>query len=243
MTLNRPHRLNAFDWELHEAFSLLLVNVSNDRRDIRVVVLTGAGRAFCAGGDTALMDEVISQRRDRVEFLQAGARLMMNLVNLRQPIIAMVNGPAVGLGATIALTCDVVYAGTSATFSDPHVQMGLVAGDGAAVIWPLLIGPSRAKRYLMTGDALDAHEAERVGLVNEVVPDAELRDRVLMFARRLAAGPQVAIEGTKTAVNKHLRIWSERILLESIGLEGLSMMHPDHAQKVTQFREKRLQRF
>lgn len=242
VTLNRPHRLNAFDWDLHEAFATLMGDVSQDKRT-RVVVITGAGRAFSAGGDTELMYEVMDQRRERGEVIQAGGRLLKNLINVRQPVIAMVNGPAVGLGATIALHADVVFAAATATFSDPHVQMGLVAGDGGAVIWPLLLGPNRAKQYLMTGDPVDAREADRLGLVNAVIADSDLREHTLRFARRLASGPQAAIEGTKAAINKHLRVWAELVLPESLGLEGLSMLHPDHARRVTEFREKRFKPF
>jgi len=124
-------------------------------------------------------------------------------------MICALNGVAAGLGATIALFCDIIYASDQARIGDTHVRAGLVAGDGGAVIWPLLVGVSKAKELLMTGDIIDAHEAERIGLVNKVVPHDELMPAVMESAQRLAGGPALAIRGTKHTLNK--RIWNERL--------------------------------
>lgn len=140
---------------------------------------------------------------DRLDELRrTGKQLIWDLLDMEVPIVAALNGSAVGLGASIALLCDVILMADSATIADPHVRVGIVAGDGGSVIWPLAVGPARAKQYLLTGDALSAAEAERIGLVNRVVAPDELADAALEFARRLAAGAPLAVRYTKLAVNQ-----------------------------------------
>ena len=128
------------------------------------------------------------------------------------PIVAALNGPAVGLGASIALLCDVIFMADTASIADPHVRVGIVAGDGGTAIWPLVLGPARAKEFLLTGDKVDAATAERIGLVNHVVPAAELMDAARAFADRLAAGAPLALRYTKLAVNKWIKTRRERRL-------------------------------
>ena len=153
------------------------------------------------------------------------------------------NGAAAGLGATLALLCDVIIADERAVIGDPHVKVGLVAGDGGAVIWPQLVGYARAKEYLMTGDALTANEAERIGLINHAVPDAELDARVDAFAKKLAAGAPQAIKYTKVSVNLALKALAHTILDASMAYEMLTFKTNDHREAVASFLEKRKPNF
>ena len=241
VTLNRPERLNAIDTALHNALEDLWADVARDP-DVRAVVLTGAGRAFCAGGDVKGMAE----RAGGASPLMGGGavqpsarRLILNVLEVNQPIVAAVNGDAVGLGATIALFCDVVIAAEQARIGDTHVRVGLVAGDGGAIIWPLLVGVNRAKELLMTGRLLSASEAERIGLVNRVVPQEEVLSAAQELARELADGPALAIRWTKASVNKLIRERMNLILDYSLNVEQMSMATADHKEAATAFVERR----
>ena len=170
---------------------------------------------------------------------QSGRRILHNMMWVEQPIVCALNGVAAGLGATIALFCDIIYASDQARIGDTHVKAGLVAGDGGAVIWPLLIGVAKAKELLMTGDIVDAAEAERIGLVNKVVPHDQLMAEAKGLAKRLANGPAMAIRGTKHAINK--KVWNDLNLALDMGLalEERSSRHPDHHEAARSFVEKR----
>jgi enoyl-CoA hydratase len=241
-TLAHPgNSLNAVDGLLHEELTQLFRELRREER-ARAVVLTGSGRAFSAGGDFGWFPEL--QQPGRLEALRRDAKQMIgDLLDIEIPLVAAVNGPAVGLGASLALLCDVVIAAESASIADPHVRVGIVAGDGGAVIWPLLLGPARAKQYLLTGDAVDAREAERIGLVNFVVPDAELETRSLEFARRLAAGAPLAIRYTKLAVNKLVKDALNTAFDASTALELITFRSDDHREALAALREKRPPRF
>lgn len=236
-TLNRPDRLNAVNGVLHGELARLPREFDADP-DARVLVVTGAGRAFCAGGDFSP-----AGFGDREMTLEEGRQIVDHLLECTKPVISAVNGYAMGLGATIALLADVVYAARSATFADTHVVMGLGAGDGGQVIWPLLLGVNRAKYFLMTGERLGAEEAERLGLVNFVVDDGSVVDEALTLAARLAAGPGVAISASKMAINAYMRMVSSVVLPLSLSLEGRSMASGDHREAVTAFQEKRPPRY
>jgi len=171
--------------------------------------------------------------------MQEARRIVDNLLDLEKPIISAVNGPAAGLGATIALLCDVVIASRNARIGDPHVKMGITAGDGGAVIWPLLIGVNRAKELLMTGDLLSAEDAMRLGLVNRVVDDGQALPEALALARRLASGAPFAVQSTKVSVNKFIKAVSNLVLPYSLAIEELSMTKEDHREAVRAFQEKR----
>lgn len=241
ITLNRPERLNAVDATMHADLEDAFAKIAGDP-EIAVVLLTGAGKGFCAGGDVKGFAEG-KRASKRVEGIgivsQGGRRIIHNMLWVEQPIICAVNGVAAGLGATIALFCDVVYASDKARIGDTHVRAGLVAGDGGCVIWPLLIGISKAKEYLMTGDLIDAFEAERIGLINKVVPHEELLPAAKALASRLAKGPTLAIRGTKHTLNR--LVWNElnRSLDIGLVLESKSIVHPDHAEAAKAFVEKR----
>jgi enoyl-CoA hydratase len=239
-TLSNPGKKNAVDAAMHRELADLFHDIAKDD-ETNVVVLTGEGDAFCAGGDIGWMKESASGTTppSAVE----GKRIVFGLLDLEKPIIARVRGPAVGLGATLALFCDCVFAGESARFADPHVRVGLVAGDGGAVIWPALIGFARAKEYLMTGDAISAADAARIGLINHCVPDAELDATVAAFAKRLAEGPTQAIRYTKVSINIALRELAHKLLDASMAYEMGSFATSDHREAVAAFLEKRAPKF
>jgi len=236
-TLNRPERLNAVDAVMHRELSTLASDADRDP-DVRVLVITGAGRAFCAGGDFS------GAGPGGGEAMWGEARRIVDaLLECRKPVVSAVNGYAMGLGATVALLCDVVVAARSAVFADTHVNMGIGAGDGGQVIWPLLMGVNRAKYYLMTGERLVAEEAERLGLVTFVTDDGQALERALEIARKLAAGPAVAIAASKVPINHWIRAQAAQILPLSLAMEEQCFRTADAAEAVTAFQEKRPPRF
>ena len=241
LTLNRPEALNAINTQLHTELEDIFADVTRDD-EINAVVLTGAGKAFSAGGDVKGMGTSPAERLKRSP-LSYAKRLIHNLVEVEQPIIAAVNGHAIGLGATIALFCDTIIASEQAKIGDPHVRVGLVAGDGGAVIWPLLCGLARAKEYLMTGDLLTATEAERIGLINHVVTPDEVMPKAMELAQRLANGPTKAIRWTKLACNKRLRDEVNLVLEAGLAVETISMFTEDHKEATQAFVEKRAPKF
>lgn len=238
VTIAHPgNELNAVDETLHHELTALFGALRRET-EARAVVLTGRGKCFSAGGDF----NWFPQLRDpgRLDSLRRDARqLIWDLLDVEIPIVAAVNGPAVGLGASIALLCDVIFVADSASIADPHVRVGLAAGDGGAVIWPLALGPARAKQYLLTGDSIGAAEAERIGLVNRVVPAADLQAAALAFAGRLAEGAPLAVRYTKLAVNKLLKDALNTAFDTSTALEMLTFHSEDHREALAAIREKR----
>jgi len=242
VTLNRPDKLNAVDEEMHGELACLFSDIANDP-DSEVIVLTGAGRAFSAGGDIDWMQKMIDIPNSFEKTAREGRRIIYSLLDCQKPIIAKVNGHATGLGATIALFCDVIFASDSAKIGDPHVSVGLVAGDGGAVIWPQLIGYARAKEYLLTGDLMTASEAARIGLINHAVPSSELDGRVDEFVNRLVSGAAKSIRWTKASVNIGLKHMVQTVLDTSLAYEEMSSRTADHQEAVNAFREKRRPQF
>lgn len=242
LTLNRPERLNAVDAVMHSELTTICADIDSDP-EVRVAVLTGAGRGFCSGGDFGPGRDVSAPRKSGLSMMQEARRIVDNMLDLEKPIIAAVNGAAVGLGATIALFCDVVIAAKNARFGDTHVKMGITAGDGGAIIWPLLVGVNRAKELLMTGDLIDADKAYELGLVNRVTEEGEALNEALNLARRLADGPPYAIQSTKISVNKLIKALSNLVLPVSLAMEEVSMTKDDHREAVAAFQEKRDPRF
>lgn len=239
VTLNRPQALNAVNRQMHFEISTIFADLNKDP-EVRAVVVTGAGRAFSAGGDLKWMGDMSGGDASYMKAQTREARKVVDtILDLEVPVIAAVNGPAIGLGASIALLCDVIIASERARFSDPHVNVGLVAGDGGAVIWPLLVGMARAKEYLMTGDMVDAKEADRIGLVNRVVPEEELMPTAMALARRLASGPTLAISWTKMAVNKLIKREANLVLENSAAWEHLCFNSEDFREATAAFVEKR----
>jgi enoyl-CoA hydratase len=229
--------LNAVDDALHHDLTRLFADLRRED-EARAVLLTGRGRAFSAGGDFAWFPQL--REPGRMEALRRDAKqLIWDLLDVEVPIVAAVNGPAMGLGASIALLCDVIFMADTAVIGDPHVRVGIVAGDGGAAIWPLAVGPARAKQYLLTGDPLTAAEAERIGLVNRVVPAADLDREAMAFAERLAAGAPLAVRYTKLAVNKLVKDALNVAFDTSTALELLTFQSEDHVEALAALREKR----
>lgn len=240
--LNRPDTLNAVDDLLSRELSRVFDAVATDREST-VAVITGAGRAFSAGGDIEQMQRTIHKPELFLDSIAAGKKLLFSILDCPKPIIAKVNGPAMGLGATLALFCDIIFAANHAKIADPHVKLGYVAGDGGAVIWPQLIGYARAKEYLFTGDAITAEEAAKIGLINRAVPAVDLDRVVDEFAQKLAAGAPKAIQWTKQSVNIGLKQLAHSILDASFALEALSGRTQDHQEAINAFRDKRVPNF
>jgi enoyl-CoA hydratase len=229
--------LNTVDGLLHGELTRIFRELKQEDQ-ARAIVLTGSGRAFSAGGSFdwfPTLDNLAA-----LEHLRRDAKQMIwDLIEVEIPIVAAVNGPAVGLGASLALLCDTIFMADSAVISDPHVRVGIVAGDGGAAIWPLILGPARAKQYLLTGDPVTAEQAERIGLVNEIVPAADLQERALAFATKLAKGAPLAIRYTKQAVNKLLKDALNTAFDTSTALEIVTFQSEDHREALTSIREKR----
>lgn len=242
VTFNRPDTLNAFDNELHGEFERFVHEVARDEAT-HVIVLTGAGKAFSAGGDINHMQELVDAPAGIYGEVAAGKRLVSAFLDIPQPVIAKINGPAIGLGATLALFCDVSFAANHAKIADPHVKVGFVAGDGGAAIWPHLIGYARAKQYLLTGDAITGEEAARIGLVNFACPADALDQAVAAFALRLASGARRALQWTKATINVGLKQAAAGVLEAGAAYEMLSNHTRDHAEAVAAFRGKRDPKF
>jgi enoyl-CoA hydratase len=201
ITLSRPEIMNRFDDVLHVELTEVLQSLRANR-DVRAVVLASTGRAFSAGGDFELMRAAKADVQTRLRIIEDGRRLLGVLLDLPQPLVVAVQGPAIGLGATVVLAGDAVVAARSSSLSDPHVTLGLVAGDGGCLVWPQAAGMLRARRYLLTGDSLDAATAHAMGLVTDLVESPEEALTVARaLATRMAALPPLAVQGTKRALN------------------------------------------
>jgi len=235
-TLNRPERLNAVDGRMHYELTRLWVDANADA-EVKVLVVTGSGRAFCSGGDFGGNNKPGPGGPGAT--MREARQIVDNLLDCEKPVISAVRGYAMGLGATVALLCDVVVAARGAVFADTHVRMGIGAGDGGQVIWPLLIGVNRAKYFLMTGDRLKAEEAHSLGLVNFVVDEEEVVEKASEIGDRIAAGPGLAISASKVPINKYIKMVSNLVLPLSLALEEASMKSADAAEAQQAFREKR----
>lgn len=235
-------RHNAVGKYLHTELARVFYDVAND--DLcDVVVLTGSGRWFCAGGDMDWFQNLIDDKSMWLKMIIEAKNIISSMLELEKPIISMINGPAAGLGASIALLCDIVYISDKAKIGDPHVKMGLVAGDGGCIIWPHLVGMNRAKEMLLTGQMLSATEAHNIGLVNHVVSHDLLEQRVREAANELANGATLAIRWTKTILNLELRRIHTAITDAALAYETLTNASEDHQEAVNAFIGKRQAKF
>ena len=251
ITINRPDRLNAVHNALHHELEQIWIDVRADQ-DVNASILTGAGRACCAGGDVKGMAEGSlsgaapkkGKGRGRGPIAASnGRRVIENMLDVEQPIIGAINGDAIGLGATLALLCDIIVASEKARFADTHVKVGIVAGDGGAVIWPLLVGPHRAKEFLMRGNFISGAEAGRIGMVNYAVGPDDVMTKARELAQELADGPTWAIRWSKLAGNKWLKQQANLILDASLAYEMMTFNTKDHQEAEKAFVEKRKPNF
>ena len=242
VTIDRPGSdINAVDETMHAELARLFSALRTETV-ARAVLLTGKGKAFSAGGDMNWFPKIAEP--EHAETVRRDAkRIIWDQLDEEVPVVAAVNGYAVGRGASIALLSDIIFMGQSATVADPHVKVGIAAGDGGTAIWPMAVGPARAKQYLLTGDPLSAEEAERIGLVNFVVPDAELVDRAMAFAGRLAAGAPLAVKYTKMAVNKLVKDALNIAFDTSTALEMVTFKSDDHREALAAAADKRAPEF
>ena len=238
IVLNRPDQRNAVNARLHHELSRVFTDAQRDPES-DVVVLTGNGSAFCAGGDIDWMQLSIDDPAEFERTAREAKDIVYTQLDLEKPLICRLNGHATGLGASLALLCDIVIASDEAKIGDPHVSVGLVAGDGGALIWPQLVGYAKAKKYLLTGELMRAAEAERIGLITDVVPRAELDAATVAMAQRLVTGATKAIRWSKVTTNLPLRQLFHSYFDAGVAYECLSNLTADHAEAVRAFRERR----
>ena len=237
ITINRPEVLNATNDRLHWELTQVWLTFDADEA-ARVAVVTGAGRAFSAGGDLEMVDANARDPRRLARMVREASDLVYNMINTDKPIVSAINGVAVGAGLVVALLADISIMAETARFTDGHTKLGVVAGDHAAILWPLLCGMAKAKYYLLTSEFIDGREAERIGLVSLCVPAEQVLPRALDVADRLARGAQQAIRWTKRSLNNWLR-QAGPIFDQSIALEMLTFMSEDVREGLAAIREKR----
>jgi len=237
ITMNNPDMRNAFVDDLHEAMQEIWTHLAADH-SVRAVVLTGAGKAFSAGGDIPGFIRSYEDPDHRRLSLRGARRLMDAMAEFPKPVVAAVNGPAVGLGCSVAVSCDLVLIAESAYIADTHVSIGLVCGDGGAAAWPLMMGLLKAKEYLLTGDRIPAAEAVAIGLANRVVPDDQLMKEATALAHRLASQPPQAIQETKRALNLHLQAAIALVAPFALSAEAESFATDDIRRTIETFKKK-----
>ena len=241
LTLDTPGKLNAVGHEAHGHLAEIWKTIDRDD-ETRVVLVRGADGAFSSGGDLALVEDIARDWDTRLRVFHEARDLVYNIVGCSKPIVAAIEGPAVGAGLAVALLADVSIATPTARIVDGHTRLGVAAGDHAVLVWPLLCGMAKAKYHLLLCEPVDGEEAERIGLVSLCVPAEELEERALDVARRLAAGSQAAIRHTKLALNNWLKL-AGPAFDASLAMEFLDMTGPDVAEGVAAVRERRAPKF
>jgi enoyl-CoA hydratase len=238
VTLNRPEHANAVNNAMHSEFARLWSRLEEDA-DARAVVLTGAGDAFSAGGDLVQwLETYVEDPVSRRAGMRDARRIVRDMVEFPLPVVAAVNGPAVGFGCSIAVLCDIVLMSDRSFMADTHVASGIVAGDGGSVAWPLLMSLLRAKEYLLLGERIPAETAVQIGLANRVVPHDELLDTAMAMARRLASLSPRAVQDTKRALNLHVQRAIAGILEFGISAESECFTTPEHRAAIDRFLER-----
>lgn len=235
VVINRPDDLNAVNKPLHWALGNVWRQLAADRA-AKVVILTGAGRTFSAGGDLDWITSFLDDPVARDESLREGAQIIEEMLRFPLPVIAAVNGAAVGLGCSIAVLCDIVLMSQTAHLADPHVSVGLVAGDGGGAFWPLLTPILRSREYLFTGDRIPAATAVELGLASRVTPPDELLSQARRLADRLAAQPVEALRGTKRVVNMHLSRALSGAVQAGFAAEAVTMQTDEHRERLLALR-------
>ena len=241
ITFNRPERLNAVDSEGHRELCDVWRDIDRDPT-VNAVVLRGLGRAFSAGGDFKMIERIIDDASYRWQALKEARDLVYNVINCSKPIVSAIHGPAVGAGLVAALLSDVSIAARNARIIDGHTRLGVAAGDVAAIIWPLLCGMAKAKYHLLLCEPMSGEEAERMGLISLCVDEAELQDKALEIAQKLAAGAPAAIRLTKYALNNWLRMMGP-VFDASTAYEMMGFAGPEAREGLASHLEKRPPKF
>jgi enoyl-CoA hydratase len=239
ITLNRPEQLNAFDEVQHTELSEAIALIRNEG-DVRAAILAANGHVFSAGGGFDFMEQVIADPNGFMAFADVGLHLVNAIIDLPIPIVAAVHGDAMGLGATIVLLCDAVVAARKTRLCDPHVMVGLTAGDGGCLAWPQALGMLRAKRHLLTGDPVTAEDGYAMGLVTDLVEEpADVLPAARALASRIAALPPVAVQGTKRALNRVLQQRAGEVLELGMAYESRCAFTEDFRESVSALKERR----
>ncbi len=235
--INRPEQFNAVNEELHQAFAHVWAQLAADR-DVFCVVVTGNGKAFSAGGDMQMFSRMIDNTAMRRAMFAEARSLFLAVMNFPKPLVSAVNGPAVGLGCSLALLSDLLVMGERSYLADPHVPVGLTAGDGGAAMLPLLVGMMKAKEYVLLGDRITAAIADKLNLVTRVVPDDRVLDEALGLGERLARLPAQAVQTSKVAMNLHLSRAALGVLEYALAEEYTSFGTPEFNDNVIAFRSR-----
>ena len=239
LTLVRPDVLNRIDHEVHDGIEHAFEAVAA-MQDVRAVVFASTGKVFSAGGDFEFMLEMNADPVKRAYMVRGALSLLRSVIDVPVPVVVAMQGDSIGLGTSLALACDAIVAHPRVRLSDPHVNIGLVAGDGGCLLWPQAAGMLRAKRHLLTGDPIKAEEAFALGLVTDLVdgPD-DVLPAAQALAARMAGLPPLAVQGTKAALQNQLRMRFDEVMALAASLEERSLASADLVEAVSAFREKR----
>jgi len=241
ITINRPDVLNATNARLHWELSRVWKDIDEDP-ETNVVIITGKGRAFSAGGDLDMIDAMKGNHAALWQTMREAGDIVYNIINCEKVVISAINGVAVGAGLAVAFMADITIASENMRITDGHLRLGVGAGDHAVILWPLLCGMAKAKYYLLTADFIDGKEAERIGLVSLCVPPDKLMDKAFEVARKLARGPQQAARLTKRALNNWLKTFGPHFDA-SLAFEMLGFFSEDVKEGVNALKEKRQPQF
>lgn len=231
VVMNRPDDMNAANPEMLFALTELCRQLSEDR-EARVVVLTGAGRAFSAGGDFNHLTRTAYELDYAQATMDNARRFIRAMIELPMPVIAAVNGPAVGFGATLASLCDIVLVSDKAYIAEPHINVGLVVGDGIAVTWPLYMSLLKAKEFIFTGQRILPRQAVDCGLANRVVSHEQLMSEAQLLAEKLAAQPSGVLKDTKRIMNLYLQQSMATVLDTHLATQLHATQRPEHREIV-----------
>lgn len=243
LTLDRPDKRNIIDDPVNTQLSDTFQDATFDER-VRVVVLAGDGPSFCGGGDFAQMQRKVEDPGLFFKGIWNSRRLVYTVLDCPKPTVAKIHGHAMGLGATLPLLCDFVIATDDTKIADPHVNIGLVAGDGGSLIWPQMIGYAKARRFLLLGEPILGKEAAELGLIAASLPTvAEMEAQAEQWIARLASSASQSVYGTKMTINLPLRQLAHAMMDAGMAYEGLSNISGDHAEAIAAIRDKRPPRF
>lgn len=242
MTLNMPEKLNSLAGPAHTELSRVFLDITEDD-DSDIVILTGEGRAFSAGGDIEYMQFLHDNPPVFYRAVREAKRIVTSMLECDKIIVCKVNGDAIGLGATLAVCSDMIFAADHARFGDPHNNVGLTTGDGGQIMWPHLMGYARAKHYLLTGEKFSAQQALEMGMINGVVPKEELDAHVDAYVAKLCKLPAQSLRWSKTTINTPLREWAASMMDIGMAYENVAAQTKDHQEAINAFREKRKPNF